>query len=217
MMSRMRSKAQLLVLLISGASAQIALDSGNGSRSPDENPRYFPVGVFAEGKSDDDFVAPWYACQLRALREPTLWENTSANVELTYRFTWLRTFDHPIAIRIVVHPNGAGTLKAKVADGTGGYKPGSLVVNTTREIGVKEVRHLQDLVRALDFWHMPPEPAPNDKVVGVDGAQWIFEASNKGNYHVIDRWSPRNGPVRELGLYVVRKLGKLDVPEKAIY
>jgi len=64
---------------------------------------------------------------------------------------------------------------------------------------------------------MPPEPAPNDKVVGVDGAQWIFEASNKGNHHVIDRWSPRNGPVRELGLYVVRKLGKLDVPEKAIY
>ena len=102
--------------------------------------------------------------QLRALKEPTLSEDTSGNAELTYRFTWLRTFDHPVAIRVIVHSNGTGTLTAKVGDGTGGYGPGNLMVDSTREIGVEEVRHLRGLLRTLDFWRMPPEPAPNDKV-----------------------------------------------------
>jgi hypothetical protein len=213
----MWAQIRLVLLMVSNAAAQIGPGSSGGF-SPDENPRYFSVGVFAEGKSDDgDFRARWYASQLRALGEPTLSENTSGNAESTYRFTWLRTFDHPIAIRIIVHSNGAGTLTAKVADGTGGYKLGNLIANSTREIDVKKIRHLRELLRTLDFWNMPPEPAPNEKVAELDGAQWIFEASNEGNYHVIDRWSPRSGPVRELGLYMVRELGQLDISEQAVY
>jgi hypothetical protein len=214
----MWAKAGLFLLMVSNAAAQIAPGPGGGGFPPDEDPRYFPVGVFAEGKSDDgDFRARWYASRLRALREPALSENTSANAESMYRFTWLRAFHRPIAIRIIVHSNGTGTLTAKVSDGMGGYEPGNLITNSTREIDVKKIRHLRELLRTLDFWNMPPEPALNDKVAELDGAQWIFEASNKGNCHVIDRWSPRTGPVRELGLYMMRKLGQLDIPEKLVY
>jgi hypothetical protein len=212
----MRCTIRLLLLLIANASAQDVPGSRNGSLAPDENPRYFPIGVFAEGKSDNDFRARWYAEQLRALKEPTLSESTSTVPESTYRFTWLRSFHHPITVRITVRPNGMGTLTAKMADGAGGFKPGNVIANSTREIGTREVRHLRDLVQAMDFWHMPPEPAPNE-TINLDGAQWILEASNGGNYHVIDRWSPGEGPLRELGLYVARTLGKLDIPAKTIY
>ena len=30
-------------------------------------------------------------------------------------------------------------------------------------------------------------------MVGVDGAQWIFEGVKDSTYHVVDRWSPDNG------------------------
>ena len=123
----------------------------------DENPRYFPVGVFAVGKGDGEFTAGWYAEQLRALKEPSLLMDASAHKETVYHFTWLRTFNHPIAVRIVIHANGTGTLTSKMADGAGGYKPGKLITNTTRDIGASEVQHLLASIDAMGFWRMPAE------------------------------------------------------------
>jgi|SRR5579871_581089 len=219
----MRFAIGLSLLLIANASAQIVPGSDSGNYAPDEEPRYFPRGVFGIGKSDNgDFRAAWYAQHLRALKEPTLLEKASANSDLVYRFTWVRSFDHPVTVRVVVHPNGTGTLTAKMANGEGGYKPGNLIANSTREIGAKEVRHLRNLVQVLDFWHMSPEPAPEfsldgGQLVHLDGAQWILEASNGGDYHVVDRWSPSKGPLREIGLYMARTLGQLDIPGNSVY
>jgi hypothetical protein len=164
---------------------------------------------------DGGFLAGWYAHQLRALQEPSLLEKPAAGVESIYRFTWLRSFDHPIAARVVVHGDGIGTLAARMADGRGGYGPGKLVTSTTRGIGPKEVRHILSLIVSMDFWKMPTEPAPYG--TGCDGSEWILEASRRGEYHVVDRWSPDTGPLRELGLYMVRTLGKIDVPSNRIY
>src|SRR3974377_1731032 len=80
----------------------------------DDNPRYFPVGVFSLGKANDDFCERWYANQLRAHKEPSLATNASAPAETIYRFTWLRTFHHPVAVRITVHANGTGALTSKM-------------------------------------------------------------------------------------------------------
>jgi hypothetical protein len=41
-------KVQVLVL-VAYASAQVVPGSASGNFPPDENPRYFPIGVFAEG------------------------------------------------------------------------------------------------------------------------------------------------------------------------
>lgn len=42
-------------------------------------------------------VATWYSSQLCALNEPLIFDQKSGTI---YRFTWLRTFHHPVAIRI---------------------------------------------------------------------------------------------------------------------
>jgi hypothetical protein len=202
------SRTALVALsLLATASAQMV------GTLPDKGPRYFPLGVFALGKSDDgDFLARWYAEELRGLKEPSLSENVPAR-EPVYRFLWLRTFHHAIAVRITIHPNGGGTITVKMADGGGGYPPGKLILDSTREISLPEVRHALDLVDAMDFWRMPPELGP----LYPDGAEWIFEASDHGKYHVIDRQSPQDGPVRELGVYLVQVVAKLAVPANEVY
>lgn len=208
----------LLLVLVTGGFTQGVSESAPFNVAQDENPRYFPVGIFAEGKSDGSISARWYAEHLRALQEPSLSENGFSGEESVYRFTWLRSFDHPIAVHITVHPNGTGTLTAKMADGACSYRPGKLIANSSREVGVKQVRRLIDLVKDMGFWQMPPEPAPEPgNAVNFDGAQWILEVSSHGDYHVIDRWSPPKGPLRELGLYLARTLGGLDVPAATIY
>jgi len=193
--------------LLASASAQIV-----GSL-PDQNPRYFPVGVFASVKSDDgNFKARWYAEELRGLKEPSLSEPASSG-ESIYRFTWLRTFHHPIVVRIAIHASGTGTLTVRMSDGAGGYAPGKLILNSAREISMTEVRHVLDTVDAMNFWQMPPSAGP----LYLDGAEWMFEASVRDKYHVVDRQSPQDGPLRELGLYLVLTLGGLDVPADTIY
>jgi hypothetical protein len=206
--SRRLGLTLLLTVALSG--------SEPGTFPPDENPRYFPVGVFANGGLDGSDRARWYARQLRGLQEPSLSENPPPVAETVYRFTWLRTFDHPIAVRITVHANGTGTLTAKMADGAGGYEPGKLIANSNREIGVEEVRHLLTLIDAMGFWQVSPEPPP-PMAFNVDGAQWILEGRTPSIYHVIDRWSPRKGPFRRLGLYLAISLAGLDVPKSRIY
>ena len=125
-------------------------------------------------------------------------------------------FDRPVTVRLTIHPGGGGTLLAKMASGTGGFKPGHLNVHVRRKIGAAQVDHILSLVRAMDFWHLP-SAMPFDEG-GIDGAQWILEASQGGEYHVIDRWSPdEENPLRDLGLYLSLSLGKLPVVARAIY
>jgi hypothetical protein len=208
----------LLLLLVATSYAQVAPDVSSPLFPPDENPRYFPTDIFAEKNSDFSFRAGWYGEQLRALKEPSLSQGIFAGGELVYRFTWLRTFHHPITVRVNIDPDGTGMLTSKMADGTGGYRPGKLIANSRRNISANEVQHILKLIEVMGFWHMPPEPEPEHSgVVNLDGAQWILEASDHGGYHVIDRWSPDKGPLRDLGLYLALTLGRLDVPAAAIY
>ncbi len=197
-------RATPLFLLALSLAGQVA-----SKYPPDHQARYSPAGIFGDDSRD-----AWYSSQLQSLDEPTL--SGLLATEQVYRFTWLRTFHHPIAVRVSIHPNGTATITTKMASGTGGYAPGQLIVNTSREIGAEDVRRLLDLIRAMDFWNMPAELPPGNSI-GLDGAQWIFEAARNGNYHVVDRWSPKTGPIRTLGLRLIQNLARLPVPADTIY
>jgi hypothetical protein len=81
---------------------------------------YFPPGALdPDSPRSDNFRNHWYSQQLEAMAEPVLKPGGDSKV---YRFAWLRSFHHPVAIR-VVDGDAHCTLHAIELDGAGGYAP----------------------------------------------------------------------------------------------
>jgi len=177
--------------------------------------QYFPRGTFARGGDNGDFLSGWYSRQLHAMGEPSLSTGARPAPAVTYRFTWLRTFHHPVVARMVLDGMGSGTLYLKMADGAGGYRPGKVILNSTIILKPAQVQEILSLLGKMDFWHAPTElvDGPN----GSDGSEWLLEGSNQSAYHVIDRWTPQSGPLHDLGLYLVFDIAKLDIPKQEVY
>ena len=185
--------------------------------------QYFPPGVLGATTQEHDFKANWYAKELKALHEPSLWElsHNDPNVE-AYRFLWLRTFDHPIAARLVVRASGSGWMHARMTSGQGGHEPGRIIRWGVSWLTRAKTQSLLEALAAADFWNLPTLARLNadpDGVqrIGVDGARWIVEGVKNGQYHVVDRWSPDTAdPVREIGLLSL-KLGRFRIRSGGVY
>jgi hypothetical protein len=162
----------------------------------------------------DEFKAQWYSSQLRALQEPSLLSLTKTPTSESYRFLWLRTFNHPIAIRLDLKPDGTSILTAKVCNGAGGFRPGVLIENSSHILTREQTQVFVSRVDKVGFWRAP-NPVNDQK--GTDGSQWIIEGVKGGQYHVVDRWMPEDGMVRELGLMLVSDLAKMKIPKNEIY
>lgn len=164
--------------------------------------QYFPPSVFSKNKWQDQYASDWYSKHLKAMQEPSLYDPSNSEKE-SYRFLWLRSFDHPVAIRLF-RSSGTPTLTVKELDGTGGHEPGHIILDKTRSIPESEWKSFRDVVEHQCYWRLAND---NDKSAGNDGAQWILEAAREGRYHVVDRWSPSSGDYRELGLYLLKLAG----------
>lgn len=170
---------------------------------------FFPPRSLGESLEKDTFTQTWYATQLRALEERSICCGR-AHKPVTIRFTWLRTFHHPISIRLEQSEYGGGwTLTTKEACGAGGYDPGRLIhkrVAKLKETDIAPV--LNELRSGSEYWTMssrePPDP-PEEGTITIrnDGAQWILEVADAHRYHFVDRWSPHSGVVREVGLLLM--------------
>lgn len=169
---------------------------------------FFPPG------SLHDSARAWYSKQLKGLGEPSLWAFSKTQQGQSYRFLWLRTFDQPIAVRIEVNPDGTSRLTVKIAGGAGGYDPGHLIRNDQKLLSKERTDWFLKKIQAHEFWKLPTvEKSPG----GPDGAHWIMEGAKDANYHLVDRWSPNDGPIRALGLLMLRDLAKVNVPSKEVY
>lgn len=173
---------------------------------------FFPPGALGT-EQNTDFVNDWYSSHLRAMAEPSLWEQREQGRAESYRFLWLRTFNRPIAVRVSFSDSAdSAVVTVKVLSGAGGYEPGRLVVADTRSLDPTKAEQLRRILDQVDFWSLPT--SEENDLLGVDGAQWIVEGLRDGQYHVVDRWSPDDGPVRRLGLSFL-ELARLD--EEPIY
>jgi hypothetical protein len=156
----------------------------------DSNQFYFPVRLFRDTSipwSNDTFVVSWYSEQLRAMKEPLLF-NKRENKDI-FRFTWLRTFDNPIVIRIEKEQHSI-KLYWKLCDGAGGYDPGKMTISEERTINEETWNRFVKLTKEARFWEMGTiEKEPT----GLDGEQWILEGKDNSQYHVVHRWSPSSG------------------------
>lgn len=151
-----------------------------------------------------------FSAVLRHMDEPVYW-NAETNV-LTghfYRFLWLRTFDRPIVVTINSVGNGRWEVKSKLFTGQSGFTLGQI----DREQSVTNASpELASLIADLDRW-LPAVPE-YDGDQGADGAVWMIDGVNKGQYYIVHRFSPECGWVRQIGL---RFLEAAKIQEKKIY
>ena len=163
----------LLITAVVGLAAQ-------GRPSP------FPkVDVITGEPPLDEFRLAWYSKQLAAMGESTLPRGSAES----YRFLWLRSFHHPVAVRMS-RLGSRCVLLAKELDGAGGYEPGRLVKRLARTLSDEDCNSLTRHIAALDFWQRQPVEPTDAETVHLDGAQWILEGQRNGNYHLWDVWSP---------------------------
>jgi hypothetical protein len=72
-----------------------------------------------------------------------------------------------------------------------------------------------ELLNKAQFWTAPTEQEADG--VGCDGAQWIMEGVKTSQYHVVDRWSPKEGPYRKAALFLAINLGGLNPRYNDVY
>lgn len=163
--------------------------------------QFFPAGAFSDKPDVHEMTAAWYSRHLTAMEEPSLLKRAAERKEAEiYRFIWLRSFHPPYVFRLEVRADGTGTLVVKNASGSGGYDPGRLVLSKTLALDARKARQFTSALGQLNFWQLATrDPARS----GHDGAQWILEGVKGGRYHVVDRWSPEEGPFRKLMLDLV--------------
>ena len=175
---------------------------------------YFPSHAFDSDTRYNNFVNGWYSGQLRAMQEPSLLTRSKNPSVQSYRFLWLRSFHHPVAVRLEVKPDGTAMLTTKVASGAGGYAPGHLVTNTSKPLTKQQTDAFLHKIDTDKFWDLPSPPKDAD---GNDGSEWIIEGVRGGKYHLVRQWSPRQGRVHDLGTALAFELAGLQIPKAEIY
>jgi hypothetical protein len=146
----------------------------------------------------DSFVNSWYSKMLFALGEPVL-KNYTGDKEI-YRFTWLRTFNHPVSVRLEKQGDIV-KLFSKVCDGAGGYEPRKIIFDTTINLTGKQVDTTNIRLIKAKFWTMETNSREDS---GMDGSEWIIEVFKNHKYHMVVRWTPKKGTAfRSIGEYLI--------------
>ncbi|MDR3159831.1 MAG: hypothetical protein LBU11_12705 [Zoogloeaceae bacterium] len=183
----------ILTLFVLVASSCSAANAMNRDVCPDRSSDdyYFARGALRPGNPDlDRFIRDWFSEQLAAMDEPSI----SCGKPDVYRFTWLRTFHHPVAVRIAAQGDSA-ILYAVELDGAGGYAPGKVLRKIERTLSSSEFKDLKILFPNSQFSLMPT----TEDRAGFDGSEWILEQSGEAGYHLVVRRTPENGAVRDIG------------------
>lgn len=161
---------------------------------------HYPVGALdpADGRADQ-FYRQWFSLHLKAMSESPV---TCTEAETEYRLLWLRTFHHPVAVRVSIADDRA-TLRAIELDGKGGYEPGKVDREVNRSLSKAELEAL--MVAASKLRQIPSVERP--AVLGSDGARWVLETRDRTGYRVMHRQSPQSGAIREFGLQLLSLTG----------
>ena len=146
----------------------------------------------------DSFSNSWYSKMLFAFKEPVL-KSYKSDKEI-YRFTWLRTFNHPVSVRLEKQGDIV-KLFSKVLNGAGGYEPGKIIFDTIINLTQKQVDIMNFKLDNARFWNLQTESREYN---GEDGSEWIIEVVKNNKYHMVVRWTPKKGTAfRIVGEYLI--------------
>ena len=154
--------------------------------------------TFIQGTGD--YSDEWYSHQLLALGEGDIRNNETQ----TYRFSCFRSFHAPFSIRVDINTDGTGILTFSMCDRPISAYGGELIQHTTQNLSKAQVDSLLKSVNQNKFWDMPT--SIDD--LGLDGSMWILEGVSNGNYHIVERWTPRDGEIYELGNLFMKLSGE---------
>jgi hypothetical protein len=199
------------LLLWSGSCATKKLSFRPECPSLDAGDYYFPKGALDPSRPKiDSLLRDWYSKYLQAMLEPSLSCGPRAD-GFAYRFLWLRSFHHPIAVRLEkVGP--LATLSAVELDGTGGRGPGKIAKQTQRALSPAEQDKFVARLNQVGFWEMRRD---QDRF-GSEGAQWILEGIDNGQYQVVQRWSPGTGAYSDVCILLLDLAG-FRIPATEFY
>jgi hypothetical protein len=209
----MKTRFSILFLIIIFSCGRKVKVENIESVTIDSNRYYFPLEIFADTSSyigRDTFFVERYTQNLKALGESSFF-NKAGSKDM-YRLLWLRTFHNPVAIRIEKHQDDY-RLFWKVSNGKGGYAPGELIGYKSRQISQSDWDQFQKLIAKIDFWNAE---STEKGLSGDDGSRWIIEGVRGNDYHVTDRWTPRNDDYFTCGEFLI-KLTDLDIPKEEMY
>ncbi len=122
---------------------------------------------------------------LALFRENPL-DNTTAEVDESYRLVWFPTFDAPTVIRIWRSGENFSIVTKRLS-GKGGYELGKLKSEHTRSLTAEEWNNFVNLINNRCFWNAP---SVVKEVPAIDGASWTFEGLSNKHYQFVDRISP---------------------------
>jgi hypothetical protein len=152
-----------------------------------------------------EFEAEWFGGELRAFQEPSLYLFSTDSLHdqnSSYRFLWLRSFHDPIVVRIERSDDGVAFLTAKQRAGGIGFQGHDK--NLSRALTPVEVDQLNSTLAATGVLGERPKTCDS----GADGARWLIEAADsRGTYSYVSRWTPREGPSREFGEFMIGLTG----------
>jgi hypothetical protein len=229
---RLPPTLSLLVLLIASSGChtknQMQTETKDASTPCVVGNDYFPPAGNSETGSLHFGVdqADWESNYLKHLGEHSLYACGSANAEPEYRFLWDRSLSEPIAVRMVVHPDGSGTLFVRMLKNGGLLPPTApgkkemtwdewlkIKIDNRIDLTSEQVQHALNLFSQIEF------RAGTVKTPGetTDGSDWIFESRVANRYKLVDFRNEPSKAARQFGLYMVLELGKVPIPADAIY
>lgn len=163
-------------------------------------------------KNDYDTIIKNYISEnLYEFKEPLLY-NYDEEKEI-YRFTWLRSFDNPIVIRIEITSNEK-TIFWKELELDKEYKPIKIIRNENKPLNDQKWNELKSLLQKENFWDI----YPNINVPGNDGSFWVLEGTKNKKYKAVAFWAPKRDKIEYFNLckYIL-SLTDLKIEEKNIY
>lgn len=117
--------------------------------------------------------------RLEVMNEPCLYGLTIPDDLEIYRFTWLRSFQNPICIRIEKNKDNI-QLFLKITNGDRCVHPNKLIKSKKRNISILEWNYFKELLNLAEFDKLPKR---KDYIM-CDGVNWILEHKTSTIYKV---------------------------------
>ena len=154
----------------------------------------------------DDFEANWYANELANLEEPSLFARPPGSPR-SVRFTWLRSFHDPIAVRIDATAEGRLQMTARrnpIGNDLYPYAQDPRLRRLSRFLTAQEATELELLLERTGALAAPSSGCR----CCLDGALWIVESSDpRHGYRYHSSQSPDAGLERQIGEFFLSLTG----------